>query len=411
MANNRPVRFVGAWRRHAPLLPLLVVLAFANVGCDAPAAQSSSTIVAPSPISTIEPTATPTRDPQAATAIPEIDPDIATKIAILSQITPYPTITPSAPYTVTYNNPLVFDFLDEGHGWLVVDNGSEVTRNDDYGWSTVARLKTLLSTTDGGITWQSVYTSTGILDGLSFTSPTTSWMTMSDALFATHNGGATWQLSNNFLDSHYSKVWDVQFVDADNGWLRWWQPKKQVNGVLHTSDGGSTWAQYDAPCNGDFPSGPFSFVSPDSGWIICVSEPGGPQWKTLYHSDDGGQDWTLIADTAFDPNHKTGTIDTGGLVGELAFVDNNFGWLGTGKGPDRGTSVTTDSGLTWNYGSVVPPDSSGERLLKFRLLSPTLGYATAYKSDAREPMHSEYTYIFSKTTDSGATWTQLYPIP
>jgi photosystem II stability/assembly factor-like uncharacterized protein len=217
-------------------------------------------------------------------------------------------------------------------GWAVGDSGS------------------ILSTTDGGVTWmpQSSGT-TDLLNAVSFVDINTGWVVMIRAglILSTTDGGAHWTpRSTEANDPLYA----VSFVDADTG-----TAVGAFGTLVRTTDGGVTW-MLESSGRTDVKVG-VSFVDANTGWAV-----GG----TILHTNDGGATWT----------------DQGYGGAAVSFVDANTGWA-VGE---RGTILsTTDGGATWT------PQASGTNALLtgVSFADANSGWAVGYEAYDVTVLHTE----------------------
>ncbi len=148
-------------------------------------------------------------------------------------------------------------------------------------------------------------------------------------------------------------VVDGQFVNSSRGWVVGGADNGSVAAL--TVDGGQTW-QMKSPQARGFVNAVF-FLNANEGWLAG---------NALYHTTDGGNDWTAINSLGIRQMHflnrTTGfaisnralyrTTDGGsnwdkinevtGLVSELFFVDNQYGWSA-----GQNLARTTNGGQTW----------------------------------------------------------------
>jgi photosystem II stability/assembly factor-like uncharacterized protein len=103
------------------------------------------------------------------------------------------------------------------------------------------------------------------------------------AVYATHDGGATW--SSSTLLSAAGSTWD--FLTMQQGWV------VGANGTTldETSDGGQHWTAITPGANFQHIS-QLDFVSAQEGWAISTPTPAAP---VLLKTMDGGQTWVQIS--------------------------------------------------------------------------------------------------------------------
>ena len=259
------------------------------------------------------------------------------------------------------------------------------------GWISLTSNQ-LLHTTNAGSLWTTVTpnatdVSSGAVDApgsrISFINASTGWVlkTLADVndnffgavLYKTTNGGASWNrtvLSNVVEDAGVQ----VQFVDANNGWVLIFNMNSGTPTFLKTTDGGATWT----PTNG---GGIFYYVNATTGYSFSAGPNMLPPY-TIYKTTDGGTNWTpqLVDNTA-------------GELSAIQFTDVNNGWVVGKKGK---IFHTTNGGTNWtqitNSGYNINFDNNA---LSF--INSTTGWiASTNNSDG-----SRFTL---STTDGGSTW-------
>ena len=265
----------------------------------------------------------------------------------------------------------------------------------------------LAQTTDGGQTWtklpdtglmlprgESAVQDSGTVSGIEFATPQRGWL-YGPGLWATHNGGLTWQ-----LESRASAVNSV-VLSGDDGWAfesvpcgsgrcaeisvaseanAWqWKPLSAQppaipglepvkllrptsrhalisfvdsrgafgNGALvATEDGGVTWA-----VTGALPRGRLGLtdVAAFGEHDIWLTYGGGPatimQAKEIFHSDDGGGAWQLIADAGIAGNGgQLNNLPVSGYIPRITISSPTALFLSLGRST---LHASFDGGRTW----------------------------------------------------------------
>jgi len=219
--------------------------------------------------------------------------------------------------------------------------------NSAEGW--VLTDHELLVTGDGGATWSDV-TPPRRLDGLTtafFLDARRGWLTGVDSssrarLLAldTSDAGGSWrelvvEASALGEGSSYASA-DVQFTDADHGWLlgrRATSAAFSVGELLRTVDGGLTWERVPRPPA----AGRFVFVDAHRGFML------GPGEDRLYATEDGALSWKRLRLPA-------ATQGESALYDLPTFDGSNDGVIAVtvhGAKPRVATFVTSDGGRTW----------------------------------------------------------------
>ena len=206
-------------------------------------------------------------------------------------------------------------FVDRTHGWMLSADTNDAD-NDTRSY--------VLSTSDGGMTWQT----------LEFQKPI-----------------------YKLLDDMFPG--EIFFSDLKHGWILWSLAERDstVYALLATADGGKTWKRLpDPPGNG-----PMDFVSARDGWMIGDPK-GGPVFPDqirnhLWATRDGGAHWQDVAITL------PSDVAKGQFIA-LKFRNTAEGMLAAdvaGGSPDAETyhllgCVTHDGGKTWQFSKLDESD-------------------------------------------------------
>ncbi len=165
--------------------------------------------------------------------------------------------------------------------------------SDSFGWA--AGAKHLLRTDDAGQRWADI-TPSGLgersIGNVFFLDARQGWISTVSAMgtelsvAGTEDGGATWtQHAVTTLDQDGGMPVAIDFADSRHGWVMLRLPSSPnfSRGLLFaTHDGGLTWQRLPAPPIAD----EIEFISPKVGWLA-----GGPAGDRLYVTRDGGQIW------------------------------------------------------------------------------------------------------------------------
>jgi photosystem II stability/assembly factor-like uncharacterized protein len=233
---------------------------------------------------------------------------------------------------------LQMQFVDAKRGWVV-------------GFSPGFR------TTDGGATWTSSPPG-GI--ALSFIDADVGWVVDGEHVFATKDGGVTWTPLPTGIPG-LQGLQAVRFVDRLNGWILGLvvTPEGAAFGViLHTTDGGLTWAeQLRADQSVGFSA--IDFVSPTTGWVSRTGFL--PEHNRIFATNDGGATWTEQ------------TYPGSGRITALDFVSPSQGW-GVGQLLSGTIIHTDDGGATW-VTQQGPGEPFGLGFVDVRFVNVNVGWA------------------------------------
>jgi photosystem II stability/assembly factor-like uncharacterized protein len=294
-------------------------------------------------------------------------------------------------------------FLDEQFGWAVGSHG------------------TIISTSNGGRTWQGALADDVSLNDVHFLDRNCGWVVgKGGMIFRTMDGGTTWARMLFPGPPQDDDLYGVRFIDDDAGFIQGY------SGVFKTNDGGMFWE------NNWLPIVPYRGawdMSVVSGRIIYLL---GSRWLDpdpiiIYRSGDGGETWNGVAGSEasvlrsvlsiYFISETTGwagggvikkTVDGGNTwemqlenatVREFCFVDENTGYaVGGGS-----IMKTIDGGLLWD--EVTPDD---ERIVDLRgvyFLDQMHGWVCGRGSEEETGGRLLKHSLLLGTDDGGVTWT------
>ena len=252
-------------------------------------------------------------------------------------------VTAASPlYAASAGAPAYVAFADKGHGWLLAatvapdgSQGGELFRTEDDGskWTklTVPAVGPIAFATqtqgvlvggddrnqvyvtrDAGATWAQIVltppadqsSAKAHYDAPKFTSPQDGIMpatytgsdgTTAIALFATHDGGATWAPGAAFADAGAAHL--APNIDVVNAALAY---AVLSDGNLHaTQDAGATWNAVDSPTWPALVTS-VSFADPSDGWAQTATgsckglRTPCSGYADLYRTSDGGRTWAKV---------------------------------------------------------------------------------------------------------------------
>ncbi len=282
-------------------------------------------------------------------------------------------------------------FLPQNGTWQTIQSPTSkdlqniVFSSSQVGWAN--SLGTVIKTTDGGASWQTIkeITTPPYLNSIQFLNDQIGWVGTSDSLILkTTDGGTTWTTIS--VPERGCQI--VTFINKNVGWVGGWG-----SGILKTEDAGTTWTkQLDI---GEWERiQDIFFIDELNGWATCLYYwyGTGPEPEVtitdgyVFKTTDGGQNWIKIelnndpfaisSIHFFDNNagilnangikkssdsglswHDTNSIQSSDAV---FFIDNQYGWI---SGYDTNSNVftigvTTNGGETWEYMNDVIQDVS-----------------------------------------------------
>jgi photosystem II stability/assembly factor-like uncharacterized protein len=190
------------------------------------------------------------------------------------------------------------------------------------------------------------------------------WLSAINGAIAHSSGEATQWVKFSSGDAASVSLRDIDFPDATHGWA-----VGDEGTIIHTSDGGRTWATQE--CGVDSALEGVTFVDSRSGFVvgdfgtILATTDGGASWAR--QTSPAGLSWAaaIYAVASLDGQRAWAVDDSGGLefttdggavwqrmrlasrtssLFDVAFADERRGWIAG----DDGVLYTSDGGLTWS---------------------------------------------------------------
>lgn len=267
--------------------------------------------------------------------------------------------------------------------------------DDSQGWATgspdgVAPGDGLWRTTDGGASWRRVSDATFI--DLCFVDETHGWAVgrapgVGSALYVSDDGGASW--ARRELDNAPHNLYQVRFVDPRHGFIAAGQYGKDHGGwLMATKDGGETWRARKVT---DTPISALFFLDSAEGWAAGDQD--------VLHTTDGGRTW------AQQLHRGNGAL----AARNVWFVDARHGWLASDL--DGSIRATGDGGHTWRIS--WRDTSTGIYAVRFQDPDTGWAVGIRYPDDdtaAEDEAVGPAQGLILSTNDGGATWhEQLVP--
>lgn len=277
-------------------------------------------------------------------------------------------------WAVIGGNPRIYKTTDGGDTWASMSSPSGYLRSTGFvsplkGWVGVLDSPVkLYETVDGGSTMTDITSriQPAISPGICGI-----WVVDEQVIYAvgqysgpaslikTTDGGQSWQSMS--LSPHINTAIDVYFFDDQRGLVLGGfgsvSSGNIVPRIIGTEDGGATWTiLHTADSIESAWAWKFSFPTPQVGFASIEFHYNIPPPTDGYvlKTTDGGQTWTEML------------VPGGGSMQGTGFLTPEIGWT-SGRGF---TSVTTDGGQTWQQ---IPLD--GGIINRFRFLGDSLGFA------------------------------------
>ncbi len=274
----------------------------------------------------------------------------------------------------------------------------------------------LLKTTNGGASWQKINPpANGDFGGaMWFTDASTGFVCSSsgDAISKTTDGGQTWATSPTNPD-YFNIITDIRFLNTAEGWA-----VGDYGEVLHTADGGDTWAPFSMGILWDQYSGsPRVFpVSSSRIWATATV-----YYGTLLRSDDGAAHWAgQFVPQSFGTGNGQGCMDfaspatafytNGSLV--MRSTDDGTNWSTFSTAPltinDLSLSNEGSAGLAaGNAGgnAVIARSANGYKTFTLALNVPNGNFLDLARGSDNNLLAVGEKGLAYRSSDGGLTWT------
>jgi len=215
----------------------------------------------------------------------------------------------------------------------------------------------LLATTDGGANWSSFTVPNRELKSLfaAYAGESDIWIAGKKApacencelqLWHSADGGRSWREQGQFAISPLSSVIGLTFSEPKRGVLLWSDYETMLAHVYATVDGGNTWNEVNDTLRASRPA-PRSLTAVDSQTLwIPLSVGAGPIEGGLIRSTDGGTTWQTVS-----PPYMYSVESASFLSSRQGFIIANEDGGPVGKC----IYMTVDGGATWI--NVTPPSN------------------------------------------------------
>ena len=288
---------------------------------------------------------------------PEVTTSASTQTSVpgSSASTPSATSISSTVLSQTSDVPLIaIRMLDQTHGWALTQHA-------------------VLKTDDGGLHWRDVSPSPNPL-----------------ATIEAQN-----QVSPAFHDATHAWIVIPPLASGSAG--------SNAIVIMRTTDGGASWSTATVTDPGAVGTFPPNFINVSEGWLeVGTGAAAGSESVDIFHTIDGGANWSKIASTGTGYPPPSGLSFEGDKNG-LSFRDAQTGWAtaDTAATDHAWLYVTHDGGHTWQSQAI--PTLAGVSNAAYETTPPVL-----FGNDGILPIHistaSGRGYDYYITHNGGQSW-------
>ena len=248
-------------------------------------------------------------------------------------------------------------FPDVQDGWVVGATGTNSYVGNGL----------ILHTADGGATWSPQSLSVGFaLDGVDFVDANNGWAISDDYSDATPdasspiehttNGGSTW--TPEWLSDCLGST-AIDFLDSASGWVAGSYFPENFGGgsaipaIYKTTDGGLSWTREALPKGAPEITTSVQFLNQNDGWAVGSTLTSHSPQGWLLHTTDGGSTWARVSTVSVDFLIAVHFVDAqhGWIAGDGVYATDDGGatWHEV-AGADIDSLAATDLSHVWGFG-------------------------------------------------------------
>lgn len=259
-------------------------------------------------------------------------------------------------------------------------------------------------TTDGGNTWITVDSTVRWINSFNFVNSILGFAAGGSFdtadVYRTVDGGNNWErIAHQYIDNNNKPSSDfskVSFIDSLHGW-----GVTYGGMIFHSSDGGYNWTFQDSTASENFaPLRDIQFTTPDSGLAV-----GGISGNSIIlRTTDGGTNWI---------SSSIPVSFTACSFREIFMIDSKVGWLvGSYNGGPSYIIKTTDGGDTW-IDQTPDPENEYIGFESISMLDEFHGYMVGFEGKFYETTNGGVTGIAENITSTAHQFflNQNYPNP
>jgi len=232
------------------------------------------------------------------------------------------------------------------------------------------------------------------------------WGLSDSAVLRTADGGATWQNATPSGVTAVGLQASSFFLNASTGWVLLPGPDYSPGTLYHTTDGGADWTASSFPYGGAL----LQFRDPADGTaLIPLGAGAGSEAVAVEGTADAGATWTQVFINDPTVTGSSASLPLGGQKSGLTFLDASRGWVAGAEPMDDFIYLfaTRDGGHTWAHQELGMPSgisgvqAAAEAVQFFGDRDGVLPVSLFSDSPAM---------VFYLSHDGGNTWTPTTPV-
>lgn len=234
-------------------------------------------------------------------------------------------------------------------------------------------------------------TSTEVLNDVFFIDASTGWIVGQKAtILSTKNGGESWESIDNIEGLSENDLLSVFFLDSLNGWISGVGSTFDGPLVMNTTDGGESWTVLAVESTGNTRASDIAFRNDSTGWLVTFT-------GVVLGTEDSGVTW-VEEETRPASSTSVSQLEEVSVSENRAFVG---GRLTSGPSSKKYALLDRISGDNpfW-FGDSSPEVDRDDQIYTVTLLNDSIGFAGGLNGN-----------IYKLESKINENWSKVYQVP